>query len=362
MINIALSIIEFVIVIGILAFLHEFGHFIIARFFKIEVEEFGFGLPPRIVRLFRFGDTDVTLNWIPFGAFVRPKGENDPSIAGGLAAARPMERIAVLFGGPLMNLLTGILLFSILFQQMGMPDTHTVVIKNVSQGTPAEQAGLQSGDVVVKINDVAIQSTDELLNTVTANRGKEISLTYQRNSKLVDVRLTPRLNPPAGQGALGIQMGYAVTPINYGQSLYYSFTTVGEITKQIFMLPYHLIAGQVPVEQARIVGPKGMYDMYEKARATDQAATATPAAPAENLPINTIDLVAMISIAMGLTNLFPIPALDGGRILFVLPELIIHRRVPPEYENMVHLIGFAMLLMLMVFITAQDIINPIILP
>lgn len=359
--NIVLSIIEFVIVIGLLAFLHEFGHFIIARFFKIEIEEFGFGLPPRIVRLFRFGETDVTLNWIPFGAFVRPKGENNPDIPGGLAAAKPLERIAVLFGGPIMNLLTGILLLSILFQQMGIPDAHSVKVLMVNKDSPAEQAGLQIGDIINRINNQSIENTDQLVSIVKDNRGKEVTLTYQRDNKLVDVSITPRLNPPAGQGALGIQMGYAVVKINYGQSLVYSVTAVGDITKQLFLLPYHLIQGQVSADQARVVGPKGMYDMYEKARQSDET-NATTTTTDNNMPINTIYLIAMISIAMGLTNLFPIPALDGGRILFVLPELILRRRVPPQYENMVHLIGFAMLITLMVFITAQDIINPIVLP
>ncbi len=99
--------IQFVIVLGLLLFFHEFGHFIVARLFKIEVEEFGVGLPPRLVKLFKWHGTDFTLNWIPFGAFVRPKGENDPNVKGGMAAASPWVRLAVLLGGPTMNILIG---------------------------------------------------------------------------------------------------------------------------------------------------------------------------------------------------------------------------------------------------------------
>jgi regulator of sigma E protease len=361
--NLIISIVEFIIVIGLLAFLHEFGHFITARFFKIEVEEFGFGLPPRIVKLFTLGQTEFTLNWIPFGAFVRPKGENDPEVPGGLAAANPWERITVLVGGPLMNLITGVLLFSILFQQLGIPDMEHVRISMVNLSSPAAQAGLKSGDIISSINGEAIRNMDHLVNLVKANRGKEINITYERDGKQTDIRLTPRANPPVGEGALGIQMGYANRNINFAQAILYSCGSVGEIAKQLVLLPYHLIEGQVTPEQARIVGPKGMYDMYEQARTSDeQQQQQSKNASSENLPINTIYLVGLISIAMGLTNLLPIPALDGGRILFVLPELILRRRVPAEYENVIHLVGFALLITLMVVVTAQDFINPVILP
>ena len=354
-----ISILEFVIMIGVLAFLHESGHYIIARLFKIEVEEFGLGLPPRMLHLFNIGPTEFTLNWIPFGAFVRPKGENNPEIAGGLASAHPIVRIATMLGGPTMNLLTGLIVFSFLFQQIGIPDTKTIRIQAVTASSPAAQTGIQPGDVVVKINGQSILSMDQLIQMVNTNRGKQITLTYQRNGQLTDIQITPRVNPPVGEGALGIQMSNPMMPINYGQALTYSATAIGEISRQMVLLPYHLIQGQIAPAQARIVGPVGMYGIYEKARQNDVQSSA---ANNETLPLNTIYLIAVISIAMGFTNLLPIPALDGGRILFTLPELLFHRRVPPEYENMIHLVGFAALILLMVFITAQDIINPIVLP
>jgi regulator of sigma E protease len=357
-----LSIIEFVIMIGVLAFLHESGHYLVARLFKIEVEEFGLGLPPRMFRLFKIGPTEFTINWIPFGAFVRPKGENNPEIAGGLAAAHPAVRVATMLGGPAMNILTGILIFSFLFQQIGVPDTRTIKIQAVSPGSPAAQTGILPGDIVTKINGQTLLNTDQLIQTVTANRGKEITLTYQRGSQATDIKITPRVNPPAGEGALGIQMSNPMQPINYGQSLLYSVNAVVDITRQMVLLPYHLIQGQIAPAQARVVGPVGMYGIYEKARQNDVLMQSAATTSNENLPLNTIYLIALISVAMGFTNLLPIPALDGGRILFTLPELFFNRRVPPEYENMIHLVGFAALILLMVFITAQDIINPIVIP
>src|SRR5512146_1567848 len=149
------SILLFVIAVSFLAFIHELGHFLMARLFKIDVEEFGLGFPPRAVKLFNWKGTDFTLNWIPFGAFVRPKGETDPTIPGGLGAAHPLKRLVVLLGGPVMNLLMGLVLFSLIFVQTGVPDYTRVEIGGVVQGSAAEASGLLSGDIVVKANNVA---------------------------------------------------------------------------------------------------------------------------------------------------------------------------------------------------------------
>lgn len=357
--NIVITIIEFIFIFGFLAFIHELGHYLVARLYKIEVEEFGFGFPPRLVKLFNFGNTEVTLNWIPFGAFVRPKGENNPEIAGGLAAAPPVARIATMLGGPMMNIVAGILIFSFLLQSLGAADTSKVKIMAVNAGSPAEQQGIKPGDVVVSINRTSITDMNQMIELVTAYKGKEILMTLQRADEILDIKITPRISPPEGEGAMGIQMGYATKPITYGEALLGSVRAVGEIARQMILLPYNLIQGQIAPDQARMVGPVGMYNIYDKAVQTDMQSTTTQN---ESLPFNTIYLIGMISIAIGFTNLLPFPALDGGRILFTLPELLFKRRVPPEYENMVHLVGFAALLMLMVYVTAQDIINPIVLP
>ncbi|MBE0698435.1 MAG: site-2 protease family protein, partial [Anaerolineaceae bacterium] len=141
--NSVLRILEFVVAFGLLVFLHELGHYLMAKLFNIQVDEFGFGFPPRLIKLFQFRETEFTLNWIPFGAFVRPRGENDPSVPGGLASATPGARLAILFGGPVMNLITGIILFSVIFTQVGAPDTKQVLIMDVSPDTPAAAAGIQ---------------------------------------------------------------------------------------------------------------------------------------------------------------------------------------------------------------------------
>ena len=358
--SIFVTILEFVLALGFLAFLHELGHFLIARLYKIEIEEFGIGFPPRLVRMFRLGGTDFTLNWIPFGAFVRPKGENDPNVAGGMAAAKPGARLAVLFGGPVMNLLVGILIFSLVFVRVGAPDQRVVQIIDVSKDTPAAQAGILPGDIVLSVNGNPIESIDKLRGIITANQGNEVTIELKRSGNKVVIKTTPRKNPPQGQGSLGVILGNPVRSITWFQAVPYAAKITYDQATQLLLLPGQLIKGTISPDQARVVGPKGMYDIFQQARTLDAQSEATP--NPQTPPVNVLGLLGTISVALGLTNLLPFPALDGGRILFVLPELIFKRRVPAEFENMVHLIGFAALLVLLVVITTQDIIHPIVIP
>ena len=155
--SLPLTIIEFIFVLGLLIFIHELGHFLAAKFFHIEVDEFGFGYPPKLLKLFKMGNTEITLNWIPFGGFVRIRGESDPSVEGGIGAASPWIRVAVLLAGPIMNLILGILLFSILFVQTGSPDFSTVVIADIADNSPAEEIGLLVDDILYKMNSLSNQ-------------------------------------------------------------------------------------------------------------------------------------------------------------------------------------------------------------
>lgn len=353
------TVIQFVIVLGLLMFFHEFGHFIVARLFKIEVEEFGFGLPPRIKRLFTWKGTDFTLNWIPFGAFVRPKGENDPTVPGGLSSAKPFVRLAVLFAGPLMNVLIGLLIFVILFMAVGRPDPTIVNVTVVMPGSPAEQVGLKTGDTIVSVNQEKITSLENLQAVVKSNLGKEISLTYSRNKQDTTVQVTPRTNPPKDQGALGVGLGNGYVPISMGAAWGSAFSETFNQAKQFVLLPVHLIRGQISPDQARLVGIPGIYQIYQEAGQIDSAAPPTQAGA--GFPVIRLTFIAAISIALGLTNLLPIPALDGGRILFVLPEIILRKRVPAQYENMVHMVGLIALLLLMAYITVDNLINPLVL-
>ncbi len=354
-----LTLLMFILFFGFMLFVHELGHYLFAKIFGINVEEFGFGYPPRLVKLFKIKETEFSLNWIPFGAFVRLSGETDPTVPGGFGTAKPWKRIIVLLGGPLMNLATGVLLFTLLFSQVGVPDYTKVMIASVAENSPAAQAGMQSGDLISQVNQTAISDSDTLIQLIQDNKGKEIEMVLQRGEESVVVRAVPRVNPPENEGALGVGLSTPMVPVPWIRTIPISVQATIDQCVAILEMPGMLIRGEVPKEQARVVGVVGIYTMFSQARERD-VENQTSADPIDRT--FTLRLLILISIALGLTNLFPIPALDGGRILFILPELLFRKRIPPKYENLVHLIGFVTLIALMFYITAQDIINPVKLP
>jgi regulator of sigma E protease len=334
---------------------HELGHFLIARLFKVEIEEFGIGIPPRIIGK-KIGGVIFSLNAIPFGAFVRPKGENDPAVEGGLASASPWVRLSVLFGGPVMNLLVGFIVFVILFSRVGSPDVNTVQIMEVAKTSPAELSGMAVGDVVISVNGRSISSMEDIQVVIQENKGTAVSIDLLRDGTTVSISVTPRVNPPEGEGPVGFVMGNPYMPIRWYEALPTAVSAMIEQGRQLILLPVRLIQGTIPSDQARVVGPKGIFDIYQAAKTSDAEAESS----STNLPaVNVLAFIGTISVALGLTNLFPIPALDGGRILFIIPEIILRKRVPAKYENVVHSIGMLTLLAFMVFITIQDFINPI---
>jgi regulator of sigma E protease len=355
----AISIIEFILIFGLMIFLHEFGHFITGKLFKVKVEEFGFGYPPRLKKLFNFKGTDITLNWIPFGGFTRFSGETDPNVPGSLASEKPWKRLIILSSGAIMNLLTGILIFSLVFVKVGAPDSTTVQILSVDAGSPAASAGLEAGDIIESINGQPVNSMTTLSGIVQKYLDQQITLTYLRDGQNYQTSLVPRSNPPQGEGAMGIVMTNPVKPISWFQAVPYAGQVTVQQVKQLILLPSQLIRGQIQPSQARILGPVGIYDVYSQAQQLDQQAISS-AQPSN--AVNVLWIWGIISVAIGLTNLLPIPALDGGRILFVLAEIVFRKRVPPEYENLIHLVGFAALILLMVYVTVQDVLNPVVLP
>jgi len=345
------QILEFVLALGILIFLHELGHFIFARLFKIEVLEFGFGLPPRMVKLFTWKGTEFTLNWIPFGAFVRPTD--------GMAAANPWKRFFILLGGPLMNFVTAIAIFSLMYILTGAPETQKVQIIEVNSGSPAEMAGMMPGDLVLSVEGRSIDSMQALSEAIRAHLGEEVSIVVSREGQILTLKATPRQNPPAGQGPLGIVMGNPIRTISVPEALPYALRDTASQARALISLPVLILRGEVSGEQPRLIGPVGMVREYREVRQMDvQSQQENP----NNVPIKTLTLLASISIGLGVANLFPIPAMDGGRILFLLPEIFFKKRIPPEQENLVNLIGFTALILLMIFITTQDIVNLIQLP
>jgi len=358
-VNIFLLILQVVFVIGLLIFFHELGHFIAARAVGVPVEEFGFGYPPRLAKIAEWQGTEITLNWIPFGGFVRPKGEADDTIEGGMAAAPAWKRLLIALSGPVMNFLIGIILLVVIYSAIGIPASNEAMITQVAGGSPAMQVGLKPGDIILGVDDQHIQSIEQLIETIDQHHGEEITLTVERDGKIDTLKITPRLNPPEGEGAMGVALSNPLKPTPFFQSVGYAFRATGYIIRETLLLPARLIRGTVDPALARPVGYKGIYDIYSQAVAMDQE---TELPTAEPLPVFTLSIIANISLALGITNLLPIPALDGGRILFTLPELIFKKRIPQRWENVVNTISFLLLIGLMVYITVLDFTNPVVIP
>jgi regulator of sigma E protease len=333
---------------GLLLFIHEAGHFVMARLTGVKVEEFGFGFPPRLKKLFTWQGTEFTLNFIPFGAFVRPLGEDDPSVPGGLASASKRVRFAVLCGGVLANLLAAVLAFTIGFK-IAYPDG--VIIDSVVADTPAQQAGLMAGDRILAVDGVTPQNTQQVIQYITTHLGKEITLRLERGSQTMDVSVVPRSTWPSNQGPSGMVITMAFSGRhNWIEAFEMGLTTMGDQVKLIVQLPSMIMRGTFNASTERPVGPVGILDVTQQI---------VGAARQNNRWVIILSWIGMINLALAIGNILPIPALDGGRLVFIYIEAIRGKRVNPEKERMVHAYTLLVLLVLMLFVTYLDFFFPV---
>ena len=342
----------FALVLGALIIGHEFGHFLVARALRVRVEEFGLGFPPRLVTLFEAGGTRFTLNLIPLGGFVKPAGEDDPSVEGGLAGANRRTRAAVLIAGPLANLVLAVLAFTTAFK-FAAPDTERVTITQVEAGSPAALAGVRPNDEILEVDGIEVDGFMILQNIIAERGDRPTALVLLRGEQRLTVELTPRIAPPEGQGPIGVTLGNPTRLVAWPEAIGLGVrATVFQFSEMIH-LPSRLLRGEIAPEEARISGLKGMYDMLVWAGEIDRSS---------QRPFLTLNLIGVISAGLALANLLPIPALDGGRLMFVAFEAIAGKRVPPQHEGLAHTLGFMVLLALILYVNVQDFINPIILP
>jgi regulator of sigma E protease len=372
----ALTWLIFILAFGGMVIIHELGHFIAARLVKVEVEEFGIGLPtPGAITLFTWQGTRFTLNWLPLGGFVRPKGENDPNIEGGLAAAAPWKRLVVLVAGPLMNLITAVIIIAFIISQMGGIITtldngtgaQKILVTDVLPNSPADQAGLLMGDTLLTGDGQEVLDANVLESVIDENVDTPTTFVVLREGKELELSVTPRMNEQAGRPMIGIGFcaGCEFQPINTLPAIMqFSLRVTGTQIYTLVTLPVRLIQGTIPAEQGRLVGMKGIFDIMEQSVSNDVEvartnATSTSASSPFNQPVQTLFILASLSISLGIFNLFPFPALDGGRIIFVLPELLFRRRVPHQFENLVHGLGMTLLLIVMIYVNVRDFIDPV---
>jgi len=298
--------------------------------------------------------TLLTINAVPFGGFTKMLGEEDPNAPGSLASKSKLSRIFVLSAGALMNLLTAVLFFS-LAMALGAPTAaspENAVVASLTPGSPAEAAGLKQGDIIVRADSTEILTIAALQQYTQAHLGQSVVLTVQRGGDQLEITVVPRVNPPQGEGPMGIGLSPRMTIKQYVwyEAIWSGAKQTVSLAAFVFTVPVQVIKGLIPANLARPVGPVGVGQLVgEAVQYSLDTGWWFPA----------MQIMGSLSVALAVTNLLPLPGLDGGRILFVLLEAIRRRRIDPAKEGMVHLIGMALIVALMLFITWQDLIHPV---
>lgn len=367
-----LTVLIFLVLLGFLVFVHELGHFLVARRNGIRADEFGFGFPPRLLGVVKddttgrykivWGNKDVlsshtvySLNWLPLGGFVRIKGEDgqnhDPDSFAGKSA---WIRTKVLGAGVVMNFVFAWLLISIVFtlglpqpidpsQRAQYPDAKIQILE-VKKDAPAEAMGLQLGDEILTIAGEDITSLKQVSEIIALSKGKNLEIKIDRLGKEMILTGMPRTEYPAGEGALGISFSEtAIISYPWYQSLYHGLIATYNITVAILQAFGRMLGGLFGIETGAVVdvtGPVGI--VYLTKQMSDLGLAYL------------LQFAALLSINLGIINILPIPALDGGRILFILIEKLKGSPVSRRVEGMIHQIGFMLLLILMFFITVRD--------
>lgn len=350
-----LTILIFAAVLAVLVLAHEFGHFAAARLFGIDVEEFGVGFPPRALGV-RRGRTLWSLNWIPLGGFVKIKGEDDPSKTGpGTFSHKPTYvRAIVIAAGVFMNLVLAAALFAVGFG-VGVPQPldglaagarvrdQRVQVMEVLKDSPAEKAGFMAGDVLVSIDGHAFLKIDDIQAYVNAAPGA-IDVVLKRGRETLDERFTPAVDPQTGKKLMGVALvESAIVSYPWYAAVWHGIAATGFYVKEIVLsfadLIKGLFVGQKP--GVELSGPVGI------AVLTGQAARLGL--------IYLLQFAALLSVNLAVINILPIPALDGGRLLFILIEKFRGRSVRPAVEAAIHRIAFFLLLGLVLIVTAHDV-------
>lgn len=374
-----LAIIIFIVILGVLIFVHELGHFVTARRNGIKADEFGFGFPPRMAGVYKnektgkyewvplnkkieSKNTIYSLNWIPLGGFVKIKGEdgNGQKEADSFSSKSAWVRIKVLAAGVMMNFVLAWFLIAIVFMlgapqaidpEIGGQTDSKIQISGLSANSPAESAGIRVGDEILKFQknngqEIHLGDIKSVQKYIADNRGKEIVLQVRRGDNNLDIKIVPRVDSPEGEGALGVSLSETVI-VSYPwyQAIWEGLKTTGwmiwAIILALFEIIKNIFMGQGT--PADVAGPIGI---------------AVLTRDVANLGmVYVLQFAALLSINLGIINILPIPALDGGRILFILVEKIKGRPVSQKVEQALHSIGFMLLILLLVLVTFRDVLK-----
>lgn len=363
-----MNIILFIVILGVLVFVHELGHFLFAKMFGIRVDEFGFGYPPRAKKIGSWRGTEITLNWIPFGGFVKIFGEDDKGVELSEAEKKVSlvykprwQQLLVMFGGILFNIVFAMILFVVMYT-IGVPsssqsaptgyefDELALTVTGIMPESPAMESGLQAGDIVkeyynsietVTVTDQGVEDLARFID-VTGEQDDTVGLVVLRNEKLELVNVAPELGVVDDHYGIGISLemvGELKLPI--GQAISYgvrnTFAFIGAIVRGFGQL----IVGHISFNN--LSGPVGIVGQVGQASAIGI--------------LYLVGFTAILSLNLAVLNLIPFPALDGGRIIILLIESIIQKRIKPVITNTVNTIGFFVLIGLMIVVTVKDIVH-----
>lgn len=341
--------VAFISLIGLMVF-HEFGHFILAKKFGARVEEFGIGYPPRVFGV-RIGETIYSLNLIPFGAFVKVFGEETGIEDYHSFAGKPMwQRFFIVLGGVISFWVVSVVILSLVAGIWGLPtevdDSQIVVnpkvhIAQIMPSSPAKEADLRIGDIILGFEKIS-----DFQEFVGLNKGKEITLTIKRSKDNLEKKIIPRVLPPEGQGALGVGLTRSgLAKYFWYQSPLRGVMATYDLTLSIlkgWILGLKSMLGLVKLPEGlkiELMGPLGIFDLLREYFA---------------MGINYfLFLVALISIALALANILPIPALDGGKLLFLTIEAVRRKPINHQLEQKITSVFFALLIILMIFVTVK---------
>ena len=334
--------------------MHEFGHFFAAKITGVKVEEFGLGLPTRIWGKKKWG-TVWSINWLPIGGFCKLFGE-DVTEEGAIKDKRsfitknPWQKGLIVLGGVMMNLILAVLIFTVVYTILGVPrETEKVKVIGIAKDSPAQEAGLLENDWIKNINEVEINKPSELTAEVGKNKGKEINLLIEREGEEVIQPVLIREEAPEGEGLIGIVISntemekikwyefYKGIGAGFKEGYYWGKI----ISNGVWQMISGLLAGNVPKD---VSGPIGMYEATSSIR-LNQGILAM------------IHFFGVVSVNLAVVNILPFPALDGGRIIFVVYELIFRKRANQKFEMMVNNLGMMILLSLIFLVTAGDVLR-----
>ena len=334
-----------IIMFGVLVMLHELGHFLAARATGVPVAEFAIGFGPKL-----FSHTGkkngvlFSLRALPFGGYCRFYADDENGDAdnpGAYSRQKIWKRALISVGGPLFNMLVAVLALFLLFSAIGLW-ASTPVVGGLIDGLPAKEAGFEIGDRIVSVNGREVQTSADASQFITDAGESEIQFVLERDGKEIELSLTPRWSETDRRLMIGIQ--YKVAPYRFpvGQALRYSLETTGEMSGSIVTFLRNLIFKGEGADE--LAGPIGTVTVVKEQ---------TQAGGIRSY----LQLAALISVNLGIFNMLPIPGLDGSKLIFLLVEKIRGRRIPPEKESVVVLIGFGLLLLLMALVMYQDIVR-----